>query len=121
MQAEPFAQSEFDGLLEAARSKLADASSASNSLIGRTSLAYDACHSLGLAALRKNGYRSANRFQVFQALIHTSNLTAVDVRVLSDAHNKRNKAEYSGRLDTSEAGVASLLEIGKRLLDELES
>lgn len=120
MQAEPFAQDEFDGLLEAARYKLTDASNSSNSLIGRTSLAYDACHSLALAALRKQGYRSESRYQVFQALIHTSKLTAVDVRILDDAHRKRNNAEYTGRPDTSEATVASLIDIGKRLLSELE-
>ncbi len=120
MQVEPFAQDEFDGLIQTATSKLVDAGNASNSLIGRTSLAYDACHSLALAALRKKGYRSDNRYQVFQALAHTSSITSVEIRILSDAHNKRNKAEYSGRVDVSEAAVKSLIEIGLRLLSEFD-
>lgn len=37
----------------------------------RFDLAYNASHALALAALRYNGYRSENRYLVFQALVHT--------------------------------------------------
>ena len=45
-----------------------------NSLESRFDLAYNAAHSLCLAALRWHGYRSANRYIASQALPHTLGL-----------------------------------------------
>lgn len=42
----------------------------------RFDLAYNAAHALALAALRARGYRSDNRYVVFQALPHTLGLPA---------------------------------------------
>jgi hypothetical protein len=41
------------------------------SLEGRFDLAYNAAHSLCLAALRHSGHRPRHRYIVFQALPHT--------------------------------------------------
>ena len=61
-------------------------------------LAYGAAHRLALAALRQKGYRSDNRYVVFQALAHTvEGLDPVAVRIFGRAHNERNLAEYEGR------------------------
>ncbi len=48
-----------------------DAANTSLSLEGRFDLAYNAAHSLSLAALRWHGYRASNRYIVFQVLPHT--------------------------------------------------
>jgi len=65
---------------------------------GRLSLAYGAAHSLSLAAMRWHGYRSDNRYLVFQCLQHTVNLDNAKWRVLDQCHNQRNLAEYEGYL-----------------------
>ena len=62
------AESESSGLIRAAENRLRDAQNKSNSVDSRFSLAYDAAYSLALAALRKQGYRSENRFIVFKLL-----------------------------------------------------
>lgn len=69
LKKEPPDQAELEGLLQAGRNKLKDARSASNSFESRFDLAYNAA--LSLAALRWHGYRSENRYLVFQALPHT--------------------------------------------------
>lgn len=116
LKAEPPALAEIAGLLNSGRMKLRDAESASLSLESRFDLSYNAAHALALAALRLHGYRSEHRFTVFQCLIHTSNLTAAQVRVLTDAHGKRNRAEYEGIVDVDQATVDSLIRVAKNLL-----
>ena len=64
-------QVEFDGLIRSGLLRLQDAQNKANSLEGRFDLAYNAAHALCLAALRWHGYRSENRYVVFQALPHT--------------------------------------------------
>ena len=59
--------------------------------------------------MRWHGYRSENRYQVFQCLTHTLELEAVHWRVLDQAHRKRNLAEYEGHLDVDEALVEALV------------
>lgn len=71
LKAEPPAQPELDGLLRSGRIRLADARNAANALESRFDLAYNAAHSLSLAALRWHGFRSEDRYLVFQALEHT--------------------------------------------------
>ena len=85
LKAEPGTQLEFDGLLRSGMARLRDAKNTSNSIEGRFDLAYNAAHALSLAALRWHGYRSENRYLVFQSLTHTLNLPAEQWRVLDQA------------------------------------
>ena len=68
LKKERVSQAEFDGLLKSGRARLADARTPSLSLQSRFDLAYNASHALALAALRWHGYRSENRYLVFQCL-----------------------------------------------------
>jgi|SRR5690606_33716740 len=109
LKAEPPAQAELDGLIRSGRVRLSDAANTSLSLESRFDLAYNAAHALSLAALRWHGYRSENRYQVFQCLTHTLGLESAQWRVLDQAHRKRNLAEYEGDLDVDEALVEALI------------
>lgn len=109
LKVEPPAQAEFDGLLRSGQVRLTDAMNAALGLESRFDLAYNAAHALSLAALRWHGYRSENRYQVFQCLTHTLGLEAAQWRVLDQAHNKRNLAEYEGDLDVDMALVEALI------------
>jgi hypothetical protein len=111
LKAEPPAQADFDGLVRSGRVRLKDAENAALALESRFDLAYNAAHSLSLAALRWHGYRSENRYLVFQTLTHTLALDAVEWRVLDQAHRKRNLAEYEGALDVDEALVAAVIRV----------
>ena len=113
-------QSEFDGLLSSGRAVLKDAEIHSLSRQSRFELSYSAAHSLALAALRREGYRSENRYVVFQSLVHTTNLSAAKARVLSDAHVKRNTIAYEGALDITDSLVESIIRVTKELLDYVE-
>ena len=62
---------ELAGLLRSGTARLKDASNATLALESRFDLAYNAAHSLSLAALRRIGYRAGNRYTVFQVLPHT--------------------------------------------------
>ena len=109
LKKEPGAQSEFDGLMNSGRKRLDDAQKESNSPESRFDLAYNAAHSLSLAALRWHGYRSTNRYIVFQALTHSLGLDAPTWRVLAKAHERRNLAEYEGHHDVDEQLLKDLL------------
>ena len=74
LKLEPPDQNEFNGMLSSAKRRLQDAQVEGVSEEGRFSLAYGAAHSLSLAAMRWHGYRSDNRYLVFQCLQHTVNL-----------------------------------------------
>jgi hypothetical protein len=113
LKAQPPAQAELDGLIRSGQVRLTDATNAALSLESRFDLAYNAAHALSLAALRWHGYRSENRYQVFQCLTHTLGLDATQWRVLDQAHRKRNLAEYEGELDVDEALVEALIRIAK--------
>ncbi|MDO9006694.1 MAG: hypothetical protein Q7U80_00590 [Thiobacillus sp.] len=115
LKAEPPAQAEFDGLVRSGLVRLRDAENATLSLESRFDLAYNAAHALSLAALRWHGYRSENRYLVFQSLTHTLVLDAAQWRVLDQAHNKRNLAEYEGDLDVDDALVEALIRAAQRL------
>jgi hypothetical protein len=71
LKAEPSSPREFDGLMRSAVERATDACNASLALASRFTLAYDASHSLALAALRAHGYRSEDRYLVFQCLAQT--------------------------------------------------
>lgn len=99
LKAEPPDQQEFDGMVSSARLRLKDSKLEGLSDDSRFSLAYGAAHALALAALRWHGYRSDNRYLVFQCLQHTLKLTNSKCRVLDKCHNLRNIAEYEGHLE----------------------
>lgn len=109
LQEEPPARTEFDRLLRSGRARLGDARNSSNSLDGRFDLAYNAAHSLCLAALRWHGYRPVNRFIVFQALQHTLGLGPAVWRVLDLCHQRRNRGEYKGDFEPDERIVTDLI------------
>lgn len=101
---------ERSGLLRSAIERVHDARIPSLSLVSRFDLAYNAAHAAALAALRAHGYRSENRYLVFQCLEHTVGFTAEQWRLLDQAHRKRNLAEYEGDLDVTAGFVDELIE-----------
>lgn len=109
LKVEPPDAREFAGLLRSGKARLKDAATAGLELESRFDLAYNAAHALSLAALRWHGYRSANRFIVFQLLPHTLGLGPEVWRVLAKCHDLRNRAEYEGALDIDERIVADLM------------
>ncbi len=117
---EACSQKEFDGLVNSAKVRLKDASIQSLSLESRFDLAYNAVHSFALAALRWHGYRSNTRYIIFQCLDHTLNLEGHKCLILSNCHNKRNRAVYDGEFDVEEALLQALLKIAKELSEKLE-
>jgi hypothetical protein len=121
LKAEPPAQAEIAGLVRAGRAKLKDAANKSLSSESRFDLAYNAAHALSLAALRWHGYRSENRYIVFQFLELTLNLRPELWRVLDQAHRKRNLAEYEGAIEIDSALLDAVIrvteEIAKRIIE----
>jgi hypothetical protein len=98
-------------LVRSAVDRLHDAANPTLSLASRFDLAYGGAHGLALAALRFHGYRSQNRYTVFQALTHTVGLQNEHWRVLDQAHRKRNTAEYDGIFDADEALVSAVIRV----------
>lgn len=78
-----------------------------------------AAHALCLAALRRAGYRSSNRYIVFQVLPHTLGLGPEVWRVLDKCHNSRNLGEYEGMLDVDERLVTDLITATQLVEDAL--
>ncbi len=109
LQREDPTQQEIDGLLTSGVRRLLDAENTSLSLESRFDLAYNAAHALALAGLRFRGYRSDKRYTVFQVLPHTLGIANEKWRVLSQAHNKRNRSEYDGIFDVDVALVEAVL------------
>lgn len=101
---------EINGLLTSGGERLADARNERLALSSRFDLAYNAAHAFSLAALRWHGYRSDNRYLVFQALPHTLGLAAATWRVLAKAHEVRNVAEYEGHFDADATLLRNLIE-----------
>ena len=79
------------------------------SLEGRFDLAYNSAHSASLCALRMHGYRSENRYTVFQSLEHTIGFTPDQWLLLDQAHKKRNLSEYEGDLDITVSFIDELV------------
>jgi hypothetical protein len=100
---------EFTGLVRTGLARLQDAGNPALALESRFDLAYNAAHALCLAALRGMGYRSTNRYIVFQVLPHTLELGPEVWRVLDKCHNTRNLGEYEGLLDVDERLVTDLI------------
>lgn len=115
LKAEPAAEAEIEGLLRSGKARLDDAAKKSLSPESRFDLAYNAAHALALAALRWHGYRSDNRYLVFQCLEHTLDLPKEQWRVLDRAHNKRNVAEYEGDVDIDLELLDALLRVAREV------
>lgn len=117
---EPPDPREISGLIRSGLARLGDAHHAGLSLESRFDLAYNAAHALCLAALRRQGFRPAHRYLVFQLLPHTLALGADVWRVLDKCHQQRNIAEYEGDLDVTDRLVNDLIsacEAVQRALD----
>jgi hypothetical protein len=106
---------EIGGLLRSAEERLTDAGRPALSYYSRFDLAYNAAHGLALVALRQAGYRSDNRYLVFQSLPHTVGMAAEKWRLLAKAHQRRNLAEYEGHLDHDERLLTELIAIANEL------
>ena len=110
LASEPGTRGEIAGLLTSGAERLADARNEGLALSSRFDLAYNAAHALSLAALRWHGYRSENRYLVFQVLPHTLRLPATTWRVLAKAHEVRNVTEYEGYFDVDATMLRNLIE-----------
>ena len=119
LKKERVSQTEFDGLVKSGRARLADARTPSLAVESRFDLAYNASHALALAALRWHGYRSDNRYVVFQCLQETLGLGPEHWRVLALCHERRNLAEYQGRLDVEEKLIADLIHVTEMVLERV--
>lgn len=115
LKREPSSELEIAGLIRSGRVRLKDAAGSKLSIDGRFDLAYNAAHALSLAALRWHGYRSENRYLVFQCLEHTVQLPKSQWRVLDEAHRRRNIAEYEGGMDLDAELVAALLRVAQEV------
>lgn len=120
LKAEPPSARELAGLLASGKARLADDGKPGLSFDGRFDLAYNAAHSLALCGLRRAGYRSDNRYLVFQVLPHTVGVAAEVWRVLAKAHERCNLAEYEGHLEHDERLLQDLLAATARLLVAVE-
>jgi len=120
LKQEPPSAREFSGLVKSGQLRLKDAQNPALSTESRFDLSYNAAHAFALAALRWHGFRSENRYMVFQCLQHTLDLPSEQWRVLDQAHRKRNLAEYEGHLDIdetlTEAVIRVALEIEARVM-----
>ena len=116
LKAEPCNEAEARRMLIMARTRLADAQLSNLSAEGRFTSAYNAAHAAALAALRWHGYRSENRYTVFQCLPHTLGWSAIQWRILDNAHQKRNLAEYEGFLEVEESTITALCALVAELI-----
>ncbi|MGA1273285.1 MAG: hypothetical protein ACO3WO_03785 [Burkholderiaceae bacterium] len=99
---------------------MADSKNAALSIESRFDLAYNASHALSLAALRRCGFRSTNRYIVFQLLQHTLGLGPGVWRILSQCHDLRNRSEYGGDLAINERLLTDLVVATEQVLKSLE-
>jgi hypothetical protein len=119
LRAEPPDANEFAGLQRMGLARLQDAQKPDLAIESQFDLAYNAAHALCLAALRWHGYRSGNRFIVFQLLPHTLGLGPEVWRVLSKCHDARNLGEYEGMLEVDTRLVTDLITACKQVADKL--
>lgn len=114
---EAYDEAEYTALVRSGRIRLEDAENSTLALESRFDLAYNAAHALCLAALRKEGYRSSNRYLVFQLLPHTLGLGPEVWRVLAKCHDTRNLSEYEGVVDIDERLVDDLVSACRSVAD----
>jgi len=116
LKIEPPDQDEFNSMVNSANRCLKDAKIDGLSDEDKFSCVYTAAHLLSLATLRWHGYRSSNRFQVFQCLVHTVGFDKAKCRVLTKCHDQRNIAEYQGSLEITPQLLKEFISITKELL-----
>lgn len=121
LKQEPPADAELTGLLRSGKARLNDAKQEALAYESRFDLAYNAAHALALAALRHKGYRSDNRYLVFQTLPHTLGMSASTWRVLAKCHQRRNLAEYEGVTEIDEQLLHDLLSATSNVLKAVET
>jgi hypothetical protein len=121
LRREPPDAQEYAGLVRSGEARLADAERKTLSLVSRFDLAYNAAHALCLAALRRVGYRSGNRYVVFQALPHTLGLGPEVWRVLAKGHQVRNQGEYEGDMNVDQRLVAEMIGAAKKVAASLDA
>lgn len=119
LKAEPPDRQECEGLMRSAMDRLTDAQTVSLSFASRFDLAYNAANAAALTALRLSGYRSDKRYLVFQCLVHTADVTKVQVRLFALCHERRNLAEYEGYMDEDDALLTQLIESAVELLERV--
>ncbi|MBZ0095298.1 MAG: DUF742 domain-containing protein [Sulfuricella sp.] len=71
--------------------------------------------------MRWHGYRSENRYIVFQCLPHTLNFGPEHWRILALCHERRNLAEYEGHLEIDEQLVKELVQVADLLLEKVSA
>ena len=108
-------------MLRSARAHLIDARNETLSIESRFDLAYNASHVLALAALRWLGYRSENRYLVFQVLEQTLGIAPEIWRGLARCHEKRNLAEYEGHLEIDNQLLVDLIKAVVLLLEKISA
>jgi hypothetical protein len=121
LKLEPPDQGEFGSLIRSAINRLNDARVEGLSEEGKFLSAYGAAHTLALAAMRWHGYRSENRYLVFQCTQHTLGLENAKWRVLDKCHKQRNLAEYEGHLEITPQLMQELVLITEELLKMVEA
>lgn len=120
LREEPPDERELIGLRASGVRRLTDAENAEISLESRFDLACNAAHALSLAALRLQGYRSTNRYIVFQVLPHTLGLGPGVWRVLARGHDLRNRSEYEGDFAVDERLVTEMIVACKTVVSALD-
>ena len=121
LRVEPLDAAEYAGLTRSGMTRLADADRAELSLESRFDLGYNAAHALSFAALRRCGYRSSNRYIVFQLLPDTLGLGPAVWRVLAKCHALRNRGEYEGDMSIDARIVSELLTACKSVAEALRA
>lgn len=120
LKQEPCDQEDIGRMLEIAHRRLLDSQIQEMSIEGRFTSVYNAAHGAALAALHCHGYRSENRFMVFQCLGDTLGWSASKWRVFDSAHQKRNLAEYEGYLEIEESTIQELHDLTGSLIKDVE-
>jgi hypothetical protein len=100
---------------------LVDSRNESLSIESRFDLSYNAAHALALAALRWHGFRSENRYLVFQVLENTLGIAPEVWRLLVMCHQRRNLAEYEGHLEIEDQLVLDLIKATQLVLEKVSA
>ena len=111
LKVDPSTDDEVRGLIQRGLIKIEDYKHPDLSIETRFDIVYGAAHALCLAALKNAGYRSENRYIVFQCAQHTIGLEPEYWRVMGDAHRQRNVAEYEGYIEVNEQLLDSLVRV----------
>ena len=119
LKAEVASEEEIAGLMRSGVARLEDSKNKDLNMESRFDLAYNAAHALSLAALRAAGYRSENRYLVFQCTQHTLSVEPEQWRVLDQAHRKRNVAEYEGEIDVDDELLEALIRVADLIAAKL--